>query len=35
MGISVNPYWLWCRKLFTKVRANANRCKCVYYKRTN
>ena len=35
IGISVSPYWLRCRKLVTSVRANANRCKCVYYNRTN
>ena len=29
---SYKPYWLWCRKLFARVRANANRCNCMHWK---
>lgn len=25
------PYWLWCRKLFSKVRGNADRHKCKHW----
>ena len=25
------PYWLWCKKLFVRVRANKNRCNCMHW----
>lgn len=25
------PYWMFCRKLYCRVRANANRCKCKHW----
>ena len=28
---SFKPYWLWCKKLFVRVRGGKNRCNCMYW----